>query len=112
MLNLLITIGRAHEWLIKNVKPHLVGGNRSKPRKNIAAEIKEFIGEDGPEFWGYFADYDWVLFRWLFGRMIDMPKNWPMFCRDVMQLAELTGFPRKHFANHNGKVHNALDDAL
>lgn len=28
-----------------------------------------------PEFYGYYSDYDWVVFCSLFGRMIDLPKG-------------------------------------
>lgn len=37
------------------------------------------------EFYAYYADYDWVLFCSLFGRMIDLPKGFPMYCRDLKQ---------------------------
>lgn len=44
---------------------------------------------DSPiEIYGYFADYDWVLFCSLFGRMIDLPKGMPMYCRDLKQIAD------------------------
>lgn len=38
-----------------------------------------------PEFYAYYADYDWVVFCSLFGRMIDLPKGFPMYCRDLKQ---------------------------
>lgn len=38
-----------------------------------------------PEFYGYYSDYDWVVFCWLFGRMIDLPKGFPKFCIDLKQ---------------------------
>jgi hypothetical protein len=38
-----------------------------------------------PQFYGYFADYDWVVFCWLFGKMIDLPKGFPMYCTDLKQ---------------------------
>lgn len=38
-----------------------------------------------PEFWAYYADYDWVVFAQLFGRMINLPENFPMYCRDLKQ---------------------------
>lgn len=41
-----------------------------------------------PEFYGYYADYDWVLFCSLFGRMIDLPKGFPMYCRDLKQILD------------------------
>lgn len=37
------------------------------------------------EFYGYYSDYDWVLFCSLFGRMIDLPKDFPMYCIDLKQ---------------------------
>jgi len=39
-----------------------------------------------PEFYGYYSDYDWVVFCWLFGRMIDLPKGFPMYCIDLKQM--------------------------
>lgn len=39
-----------------------------------------------PEFYGYYSDYDWVVFCWLFGKMIDLPDTFPMYCRDLKQL--------------------------
>lgn len=41
-----------------------------------------------PEFYAYYADYDWVLFCSLFGRMIDLPKGFPMYCRDLKQMLD------------------------
>lgn len=73
-----------------------------------------------PEFYAYYADYDWVLFCSLFGRMIDLPKGFPMYCKDLKQMLdekciilketpdtikELNGFPKQI------NEHNALDDA-
>jgi hypothetical protein len=37
------------------------------------------------EFYGYYSDYDWVVFCWLFGRMINLPKGFPMYCNDLKQ---------------------------
>ena len=41
-----------------------------------------------PEFYGYYSDYDWVVFCWLFGKMIDLPKGFPMYCIDLQQTLE------------------------
>lgn len=38
-----------------------------------------------PQFYGYYSDYDWVVFCWLFGKMIDLPKGFQMYCRDLKQ---------------------------
>lgn len=84
-----------------------------KSNKQIAQEVKEFVNplndfywvdcgwmdenlkikhnvKDGtnyasPEFYAYYADYDWVVFCWLFGRMIDLPNGFPMYCIDLKQ---------------------------
>ncbi len=80
-----------------------------KTRKQIAEEIIEFtsgftstaledklnqpgvnlqkwsIDTSPIEFYAYYADYDWVVLAWLFGRMIDLPKGFPMYCNDLKQ---------------------------
>lgn len=98
---------RADPWLHENVFPHLTG--ETKPSAQIAAEIVEFVGER-PEFWAYYADYDWVALCQLYGRMIDLPKGWPMFCRDVKQLAVAAGDPA--LPKQTTTEHHALADAL
>jgi len=74
----------------------------------IRDAILEFVIHDEPEFWGYYADYDWVVFCWLFGSMIDLPKNYPMYCRDLKQLSDEYKVPR--FQSPKGE-HDALIDA-
>jgi len=37
------------------------------------------------EFYGYYSDYDHVVFCWLFGKMIDLPKGFPMYTIDLKQ---------------------------
>lgn len=42
--------------------------------------------EESPVLYAYFADYDWVVVcSNLFGRMIDLPATWPMYCLDLKQ---------------------------
>lgn len=48
----------------------------------------DFSDEMKVRFYGYFSDYDWVLFCWIFGRMEDQPKTFPMFCHDLKQMME------------------------
>jgi hypothetical protein len=68
-----------------------------------------------PEFYGYYADYDWVVFCWLFGRMIDLPKGFPMYCRDLKQMTDERGLDKEwkriNCPDPEGE-HNALIDAL
>lgn len=78
-------LSRASDWVKQNVLPHLTGS--PVPRAQIARDLIEFFGEK-PEIWAYYADYDWVALCQLFGRMVDLPKGWPMYCRDLKQLAD------------------------
>lgn len=43
-----------------------------------------------PEFYGYFCDYDWVLFCSMFGTMMDLPPGFPMYMRDLKQTMDET----------------------
>lgn len=53
-----------------------------------------------PEFWGYFSDYDWVLFCSLFGTMMQLPEGFPMYCNDLVQ--SLTEKARRMYLNGIG----------
>ena len=97
-----------NDWVKKNVLPHLVGMWRH-PLAYIADEVKRFVGDDKPEFWGYYADYDWVVFCQMFGSMIDLPNGWPMYCRDIKQLCDERGNPK--LPEQVSTEHDALNDA-
>jgi len=49
--------------------------------------IKE-VKTSNVQFYGYFCDYDWVVFCWLFGKMINLPKGFPMYCIDLKQISD------------------------
>ena len=100
---------KASQWVKDNVISKLVDKYNRLPRSVIAREIIEFIGSDKPEFWGYYTDYDWVVFCWLFGTMMELPKGFPMYCNDIKQLCNSLGNPE--LPKMQGQDHNALDDA-
>lgn len=114
-------IAMANSWVMDNVVPHL-GVPRVK-FKDIAPSVLAFIEEGrlknedgsvsvydrGPLFWGYYADYDWVVFCQLFGTMMDLPKGWPMYCRDLKQWCDALGNPE--LPKQTSTEHNALNDA-
>jgi hypothetical protein len=66
-----------------------------KSNESIKKDLLTFFGckrdqlfwraPEGIEVFGYYSDYDWVLFCSLFGRMIDLPKGFPMYCIDLKQ---------------------------
>lgn len=47
-----------------------------------------YMWRNRPEFYAYYASYDWVVFCWLFGRMVLLPKGFPMYCRDLKQMLD------------------------
>jgi hypothetical protein len=98
---------RASQWVAENVIPHLTGPVLS--REDIAVSLRHFCG-DTPEFWAYYAGYDWVALCQIYGTMMDLPKGWPMFCRDVQQLRVSLGDPA--LPPQASTEHNALDDAI
>jgi len=146
----------ADDWVKKNVISKLDSKNtfRSglitptmrmagpvwKSNEQIRKDLLTFFGcwrdqlfwraPEGIEVYGYYADYDWVLFCSLFGRMIDLPKGFPMYCIDIKQELDNKAKDKKkewganatHFdmVNHIKTLatypkqqdeHNALSDA-
>lgn len=98
------------DWLRQNVKPHLsVRGSAGMPRDVLAQKVLAFVGQDKPELWAYYADYDWVALCQLFGTMMDLPKGWPRYCRDVKQLCDDLGNPK--MPKQDATEHHALADA-
>lgn len=97
-----------NDWLHKNVLNKLGHWENRKSRSRIASEILEFVGPN-PVFTGYYSDYDWVVFCWLFGKMIDLPTGFPKFCIDLKQDLFRAGNPKIPFKAE--QEHNALDDA-
>jgi len=127
----------AGDWVWRNVFPHLIhfnmaghracsersyctGENRTgkcygencfwAPRSEIRDQLKLFLDPEKhgkPEIWGYHADYDWVAFCQLFGSMIDLPKGYPMYCRDLKQYLDDRGNPRFQ----KDDLHHALADS-
>jgi hypothetical protein len=100
-------LSRAVPWVQENVLCHLLG--QESTRASISESVLEFAGSS-PEFWAYYADYDWVVLCQLYGTMMDLPKGWPMYCRDIKQEIERAGNPKIPFKPDT--AHNALSDAI
>lgn len=84
-------------------------------RRRAVKTLNEFLrGDTAPEFYGYFADYDWVLLAQLFGTMMDLPEHFPKWCRDLKQMAWERGRDATWIKEHvpqPAAAHNALEDA-
>lgn len=104
----------ASPWLQVNVLPHLKSDYWRKHRGDIACDLRQFVTmtpETKPQFWAYFADYDWVLFAQTFGTMMDLPPGFPMLCNDLRQLANMLGVKRDDYPKQASGQHDALADA-
>lgn len=103
----------ANDWVKDNVLPHLDPTEDAwwPDRPELANGLLNFVADGGgkPEFWAYYGDYDWVALCQLYGRMVDLPKGWPMFAMDVKQLCVSLGDPR--LPKQTSTEHNALTDA-
>lgn len=106
-----------NDFVKTKVLPHLSRGYR-RSRKDIAHDIVNFVGRpiEGmpyvkPEFWAYFADYDWVVLCQLYGRMVDLPKGFPYYCLDLKQLMHMEGVDKAKLPKQAGTHHDALEDA-
>jgi hypothetical protein len=103
-----------NEWVQQNVLPLMQGPVKSKYQ--IAREIAEFVGPN-PEFWAYFAAFDWVLLCRLYDGMMQLPKGWPHFCHDIlMVMAPNFQMPQqdptcKHHALHDAQWNKEVYDA-
>lgn len=115
---------KASQWVKDNVlnhlpprkvnpmydSPRIFGESKAwKSRQQIREDIITFVGEDKPELWAYYADYDHVALCQLFGTMMNLPKHFPKYTRDIKQLCDDKGNPR---LPEQGKgEHHALADA-
>lgn len=122
-----IDLSRANEWVQENVLPHLWSRQADKregnlwtrdggtggflTRADIARDLRRWVAEAGgrPQFWAYYADYDWVALCQLYGRMLDLPDGWPMFCMDIQQERVRLGV--KELPEQGTTEHHALADA-
>jgi len=97
---------------------------------NGALQLDTLLPDDPIEFYGYYGNYDWVVFCWIFGRMLNLPKGFPMFSNDLKvtlneaakiydddQHSNLTLESKLKYLKTNSKYptqsneHNSLDDA-
>jgi len=120
----------ASEWVVENVlnklpprsesfnpveaSPRQVSESKAwKSREIIKQEILKFTSQDvSPiEFWAGWAAYDWVVFCWIFGNMIDLPDGYPYYCNDVIQWMNQLGLSRDFLPPDPENAHNALADA-
>jgi hypothetical protein len=84
-----------------------------KSLKEIAKGIKKFLSEDNITLYGYYSSYDHVVLSTIFGTMLDLPDNFPMYTRDIMQIIEGQELDKDQILRDVPQVdeHDALEDA-
>jgi len=100
------------DWVRDNVVSNLEWNEADRISSPVARDrIIEFVGEDpNPEFWAYFADYDWIFMCQLFGTMMNLPSHFPKYCLDLKQYWYHLGKPYVQPPKPQN-AHNALADA-
>lgn len=113
----------------KNLK--LLLDKYGKSNKQIAEEVKNFVllkngNSKVPKvnLYAYYSSFDHVALAWLYGKMIDLPKGFPMYTTDLKQeldrvneyelkrggilgkLEDHPAFPK------NENAHSAIEDAV
>lgn len=101
----------ASSWVRENVLPLLptVSEHPRLDRAQMRESVLNFVVGDRPEFWAAYPTWDWFLLVRLFGRLDDLPPNWPLGCLDLIQWSEHLG--RADLPVHPGRMHDALADA-
>lgn len=90
-----------HVWPIR----HELRGIRMSSAKSdlLALHIRNFIGDDTPEFWGDYSAFDYVVLSMIMGEFSDWPSGWPMHINDCQQAGIEVGPSEVN--------HHALSDA-
>jgi hypothetical protein len=133
MKTLLQWYGKTNEQIAEEIKDFVnlpqgyelknIAKERKKPSPDLKGFKKEHLNWTPIEFYAYYADYDWVAFCWLFGKMINLPKGFPMYCIDLKQELDrveeyelkrggiLRPFKELNVLPKQTNEHNALADA-
>lgn len=118
-----------NRWLMENVMPsigheeftsHVTGlgtpvkdlyiNDPARMSKRLArAKILDFVHDITPEWWAWHGAYDHVALCSIFGRMVDLPVDWPFITMDIKQLHKSAGNPE--LPKQPPGKHNALEDA-
>lgn len=85
------TMGKSNVQIIKEIQYFLADLPYTAPMERVLERIKNYP----PKIYAYFADYDWVLFCSLFGKMINLPEGMPMYCIDLKQMLDQSVIDRR-----------------
>lgn len=113
----------AHPFVSENVLPYVKRAVESgeavvRWSDELPIDIIQFTNPEKygePEFWADFASYDWVALCQLYGPMVNLPKGFPFYVRDVQQFRKMVSEyikPIERIKDIYGTIeHDALWDA-
>jgi hypothetical protein len=83
--------GKSNQMIANEIVSFIYGVDESDHGLSAIESINKYGTSDSktnPEFYAYFADYDWVVFCWLYGNMMSLPQGYPRYCRDLKQMLD------------------------
>lgn len=107
-----LTGSTGYDWDWDTTHPDWVN---VKSTFDIRMDVERFIhATPEAELWAWYGAYDHVMYAQLFGKMIDLPKGFPMWTNDLRQEAHRLGLGEEEIipaVPHGTDEHNALADA-
>lgn len=103
-------------WVKDNVLNQLPHKSTWQSPEIIRKEILNFVartcqenGVTAPQFWAYYASWDFMLLMQLMGGWNNWPTNWPFYVNDLRSYMDWT---KVHsLPQQIGSQHDALEDA-
>jgi len=108
---LIVKYGQSNRQIANGICDFIYGGSADISGLSPLQLAQQYEINDkskNPEFYAYYADYDWVVFCWLFGKMMDLPKGFPMYCRDLKQMLDEKQKTKFGLSEKNGKLVNDI----
>lgn len=118
-----------NEFVAKNVVPNLKWVKEAnfsfirtieEAREEIIAFTKDTgygvdpesnITKEDNKFYTWYGAYDWVMLSQVFGEMVNLPKNFPMYTRNLKYIVDLHNISKAKLPKQIDDNHNALEDA-
>ena len=105
--------GKTNKQIAENILWFCAAEKSIFETDGLGQEVRNRLEDNPVKFYGYYADYDWVCFCWLFGKMIDLPTGFPMLMFDIQQLIVENNIDKTNLLKEVPQIncHNSLQDA-
>lgn len=108
--HLIAKYGKSNSMIAEEIKKFVYSTSTINNPQTIANwnEVNHLFPVD---FYAYYCNYDWVAFCWLFGKMKDLPKGFPMYCRDLKQIID-EKVSKLNWSYHNHITNESRNNSL